>query len=89
MGALHKVLRGCTDDNNDLRLVLDASSLRVSQRNAEDGDVDIRIALVHVDEEHIEVPDLDYACRLVIPSKRWSQAIQSLSVLGDVVRVYA
>lgn len=43
--------------------------------------------LMHLDQSHLSIPDIDYACNIRMPSMEFARICRDLSQFGDTMAI--
>jgi proliferating cell nuclear antigen len=87
MASLAKVLK-CAN-NNDIVTVkaqdnADVVTFTFENTNG-DRTSDFDMKLMNLDQEHLGIPETDYACTIKMPSGEWSRIVRDLSQFGESI----
>ena len=87
--SLDQILKCCkSTDQVHLGIQEDVGNLSVSFINKNDQrKLHFELHLMDIDKETLEVPEAEYPCEIIMPSKYFEELCKTLSTMGDICNV--
>jgi len=87
LASLTKVLRCANNDDIITMKAQDNADVVTFVFESQGGDriSDFDMKLMNLDQEHLGIPETDYACIVKMPSSEWSRIVRDLSGVGESI----
>jgi len=89
LGSLYKILKCAANDDVVTIKAQDNADIVSFTFEAKDGDCvsDFDMKLMNLDQEHLGIPETDYACIIKMPSGQWARIVRDLSQFGESITI--
>jgi len=89
LSSLYKILKCASNDDIVTIKAQDNADIVSFVFESKNGDCvsDFDMKLMNLDQEHLGIPETDYACTIKMPSGQWARIVRDLSQFGESIAI--